>query len=79
MKLALSKVMNETYLAINYDSQCVYFRNYMKRIVFISSYLDLPADIVKQLPSIHLPERKQKVIRSGRGSKIRYYRQGQHN
>lgn len=35
VKLALSKVLNETYLAINLDSQCLYFRNYMKRIVII--------------------------------------------
>ena len=33
VKLALSKVLNETYLAISYESQCLYFRNYMKRIV----------------------------------------------
>jgi hypothetical protein len=33
VKLTLSKVLNETYLAISYESQCVYFRNYMKRIV----------------------------------------------
>ena len=33
MRLALSKVLNETYLAISFESQCVYFRNYMKRIV----------------------------------------------
>ena len=33
VKLALSKVLNETYLAVSTDSQFVYFRNYMKRIV----------------------------------------------
>lgn len=33
MRLALSKVLNETYLAVSFESQCVYFRNYMKRIV----------------------------------------------
>lgn len=33
VKLALSKVLNETYLAISFESQCTYFRNYMKRIV----------------------------------------------
>lgn len=33
VKIALSKILNETYLAINFESQCVYFRNYMKRIV----------------------------------------------
>jgi hypothetical protein len=35
IKVALSKVLNETYLAINEESQCIYFRNYMKRIVII--------------------------------------------
>jgi hypothetical protein len=35
VKIALSRILNETYLAINYESQCVYFRNYMKRIVFL--------------------------------------------
>lgn len=35
VKIALSKVLNETYLAVNLLSQCVYFRNYMKRIVTI--------------------------------------------
>jgi hypothetical protein len=34
VKIVLSKVLNETYLAISEESQCVYFRNYMKRIVF---------------------------------------------
>jgi hypothetical protein len=41
VKLALSKILNETYLAINLESQCVYFRNYMKRIVL--SYLFRPS------------------------------------
>jgi len=35
VKISLSKVLNETYLAISADSQCIYFRNYMKRIVRI--------------------------------------------
>lgn len=38
LKLALSKVLNETYLAINYESQCVFFRNYMKRIVLFKLF-----------------------------------------
>jgi hypothetical protein len=38
VKLALSRVLNETYLAINFESQCVYFRNYMKRIVRLPLY-----------------------------------------
>jgi hypothetical protein len=33
LQLSVSKVLNETYLAISEDSQYVYFRNYMKRIV----------------------------------------------
>ena len=34
VKFALSKVLNETYLAINTESQSIFFRNYMKRITF---------------------------------------------
>ena len=34
VNIAVSKVLNETYLAISEDSQYVYFRNYMKRLTF---------------------------------------------
>ena len=33
VSVAASKVINETYLAICHESQYLYFRNYMKRIV----------------------------------------------
>lgn len=33
IQIVVSKVLNETYLAISEGSQYVYFRNYMKRIV----------------------------------------------
>jgi len=38
VKVALSKILNETYLAISFESQCIYFRNYMKRIVLLISF-----------------------------------------
>ena len=60
VKIALSKVLNQTYLAINGDSQYVYFRNYMKRIVKYLFTLDFPENYAQQLPSFLDPNLRQK-------------------
>ena len=46
IKAVVSKVLNETYLAISEESQYVYFRNYMKRIVINFFILDFPKNIL---------------------------------
>lgn len=56
LKFALSRVLNETYLAISYESQCVYFRNYMKRIVLFLLFVDFPENHPAKLPQINYPD-----------------------
>ena len=53
VKTVVSKVMNETYLAISEESRYVYFRNYMKRIVTIIFILDVPKDISHWNPNLY--------------------------
>ena len=63
IQIAVSKVLNETYLAISEDSQYVYLRNYMKRIViFIHKPLELPKDLTGRHPGKHPPAVDQKGL-----------------
>ena len=64
IKAAVSKVLNETYLAISEESQYVYFRNYMKRIVIFSLNIDIPKNIFRKLPHQHPFEINQERVRS---------------
>lgn len=50
IKAVVSKVLNETYLAISEESQYVYFRNYMKRIVRYYFNIDIPENFFRKLP-----------------------------
>jgi hypothetical protein len=61
----VSKVLNETYLAICEQSQYVYFRNYMKRVVIYGITLDLPKDKPDKRPTKFAIERNPEGLRGG--------------
>lgn len=49
-------MLNETYLVICEQSQYVYFRNYMKRVVWILFILDVPKDQSAKCAPEHFAE-----------------------
>ena len=49
-------------MAINQESQCIYFRNYMKRIVKNHLFLDFPKIDTTKFPHLNCSNRKQKGI-----------------
>lgn len=62
VRVCPSRIINETYVAISEESQYLYFRNYMKRIVICVFTLDFPKDTVKQFPEEHTTKREQKRL-----------------
>jgi hypothetical protein len=60
-------------MAIYEESQHLYFRNYMKRIVYISANIDIPKDNIKQLPQIYSAQIEQKRFLVADWFKIRRY------